>query len=99
MFWKSFIFKPLTIDGMEFTEEELKKIFENYAKELIKVKKENIELQKENDKLKKENQDLWEDVDSMKDHLIDVLNDRAETVQILEKVKDFVNEAYNKSKM
>ena len=92
MFWKSFIFKPLTIDGMEFTEEELKNIFENYAKELIKVKKEN-------DKLKKENQDLWEDVDSMKDHLIDVLNDRAETVQILEKVKDFVNEAYKKSKM
>ena len=99
MFWRNFIFKPFEIDGIEFTEEEVKTIFENYANELIKVKKEIQELKKENEKLMQENKDLWEDIDDMKDHLIDVLNDRHETVKVLEKVKDYVNEIYENSKL
>jgi cell division protein FtsB len=99
MFWKSFIFKPFELDGMEFTEDEVKTIFENYADELIKAKKEVQELKKENEKLKQENKDLWEDLDDMKDHLVDILNDRYETVKVLEKVKDYVNEMYEKSKL
>ena len=99
MFWKSFIFKPFELDGMEFTEDEVKTIFENYADELIKAKKEVQELKKENERLKQENKDLWEDLDDMKDHLVDILNDRYETVKILEKVKDYVNEMYENSKL
>lgn len=99
MFWKSFIFKPFELDGMEFTEDEVKTIFENYADELIKAKKEVQELKKENERLKQENKDLWEDLDDMKDHLVDILNDRYETVKVLEKVKDYVNEMYENSKL
>ena len=99
MFWKSFIFKPFELDSMEFTEDEVKTIFENYADELIKAKKEVQELKKENEKLKQENKDLWEDLDDMKDHLVDILNDRYETVKVLEKVKDYVNEMYENSKL
>lgn len=98
MFWRNFIFKPFEIDGVEFTEEEVKTIFENYAKELIQVKQENMQLKKDNEKLMQENKDLWEDLDAMKDHLIDVLNDRAETVRVLEKVKEYVDNAVTESK-
>lgn len=47
-----------------------------------------LKLQKENDRLKAEIQDMYEDLSDIKDHLIDVLNEKHE-LEI--KLKEYEN--------